>query len=450
MRCTKWALGAILSSLLLTSSAWAVGRPGPTRPVSRERVEVVGSGTVTSITATNGAQTSTGSAITTTGTIRGARCIKHITATSYTVLTGDRACLVTFSNASPIAVTLPQAGTTGFEADWFFIPLNLGTGQVTITPDTSQIQNAPDIDLETGQGIEVTSDGSHYFYNPGIGLTAETQGLAQVGANGKTDTTAVSFATAWKFLDGNGDGFAIYTDPTDGPKFVCVDNNVENACTSYTRELAANQTIVYQDSGGTPIFTLTENTGELTNVTLDVESTGNAVRILQYRFIPFAACQAGTASTIWDLPASNAPVAACKGTNATKGVLEFADGATDLATTLVDYLNEDWVGGIEAKVLWESASTSTNNVLWGIAIACAGPGDDSDPAFTDDDFAVDANNATANTYNETAFNTVTTTGTCTAGDMMHIRFKRRLSQAGDTLAATAQAIGIALRLREEQ
>ena len=131
-------------------------------------------------------------------------------------------------------------------------------------------------------------------------------------------------------------------------------------------------------------------------------------------------------------------------------MLEFADGATDLSTTIIEYLNEDWSGAIDATILWESTSTSTNNVLWRIAIACAGPGDNSDPSFTDDDFTADANNGTASTYNATSANAVTTTGSCTAGDLMHIRVRRRLSQAGDTFAATAQALGLSLKLREAQ
>lgn len=153
---------------------------------------------------------------------------------------------------------------------------------------------------------------------------------------------------------------------------------------------------------------------------------------------------------MWDLPAANAPTAACKGSTTNKGVLEFPDGSTDLSAHLVEFLNEDWTGVIEATMVWESASTSTNNVLWGIAIACAGAGDSSDPAYTDDDFTADANNGTANTYNLTAFNTVTTTGSCTAGDLMHVRVKRRLSQGGDTFGGTAQAVGLSLKLREAQ
>jgi len=223
-----------------------------------------GSGTVTSVSASGGVETASGSAITGSGTIRGALCVKAVTATTYTVLTGDRGCFVTFSNADPIAVTLPQAGTTGFETNWFFIPVNLGAGTVTITPTTSTIQGGADLDITTGKSTLIGSDGTNYVHSPGMGLTSESDTIDTVFDRGGTITGAVSFATALKLLDSNGDGFAWYVDPTNGPTFVCVDNNVENACASYTRTLAAGQTLIYKNSGGTNIFHLAESTGTLT------------------------------------------------------------------------------------------------------------------------------------------------------------------------------------------
>lgn len=252
------------------------------------------------------------------------------------------------------------------------------------------------------------------------------------------------------FLLGNGTNeWAGYHDVTKGLLWNCKMAGVENAC-NYVRQLAAGFYWEIQNHAGTSLLRVTNDTGEVTNAKINTESAGNVFIYKKYLWRPFAACQSGAASTVWDLPTSNAPTAACKGTNTPKGVLEFPDGSTDLSAHLVEFLNEDWTGAIEATLVWESASTSTNNALWGIAIACAGAGDSSDPAYTDDDFTADANNGTANTYNLTAANTVTTTGSCTAGDLMHIRVKRRLSQAGDTLAATAQAVGLSLKLREAQ
>ncbi len=293
-----------------------------------------------------------------------------------------------------------------------------------------------------------------------VSIRRSTAILGNGGAGGGSGTTGwpttrignITFANSLLNSAGIGDGtdyWALYRDPTAGLQFNAVVGGVENA-TNYLRKLAATFYYEIQNASGVSIFRVTNDTGAITNANLDTEGTGNSFTYKKYLWRPFVACQTGTASTIWDLPSSNAPTPACKGTTTAKGVLEFADGATDLSTTIIEYLNEDWSGAIDATILWESTSTSTNNVLWGIAIACAGPGDNSDPSFTDDDFTADANNGTASTYNATSANTVTTTGSCTAGDLMHIRVTRRLSQAGDTLAATAQALGLSLKLRETQ
>ena len=283
-----------------------------------------------------------------------------------------------------------------------------------------------------------------------VGGGAESDTIQTVFARGSTISTAVSFATALKLLDSNGDGYAWYVDPTNGPTFVCVDNSVENACTSYTRALASGQTLVYKNFGGTAIFTLTEATGALTNTTYNTESAGNVFTYKRYLWLPAGVCQNVTPGTPWDLPAANAAVAACRtGTNTNKGALAFADGS-NLTAQYNLYLNEDWTGAIDATIVYEANSTSTNNTVWQIAIACAGDADADDPAFTDDEFTADAGKATAHQYNATAVNTVTTTGTCLAGDMMHLRVRRNSAHASDTLAATALLVGVSLKLREVQ
>ena len=192
-------------------------------------------------------------------------------------------------------------------------------------------------------------------------------------------------------------------------------------------------------------------TDELTNKTLSTEGTGNLITIKRYKYIPGAGCNNATAGTVWDLPASNPAVAGCRtGTNTTKGVLEFADGANALTAQYHEYLNEDWTGAIDATIIYEANSTSTNNTVWQLAIACAGDGDADDPAFTDDEFTADAGKATAYQYNTTAANTITATGTCAANKMMHVRLKRDPAHASDTLAATALFVGLSLKLREAQ
>lgn len=84
------------------------------------------------------------------------------TGTTYTVLNSD--CdptghkVVTFSNASAVAVTLAQAGASGaFLGGCTLKVVNLGAGLVTITPTTSTISGNTTFALATNQAAEIYS-----------------------------------------------------------------------------------------------------------------------------------------------------------------------------------------------------------------------------------------------------------------------------------------------------
>jgi len=85
--------------------------------------------------------------------------------TSYTVLGSDRGKLVTLTNASPIAVTLPQATAEAgsFPVGWFAEFENRGAGLVTITPTTSTVNGGATITLATNNSVKIISDGTNYF-----------------------------------------------------------------------------------------------------------------------------------------------------------------------------------------------------------------------------------------------------------------------------------------------
>lgn len=232
-----------------------------------------------------------------------------------------------------------------------------------------------------------------------------------------------------------------------------------NSITGYTFELVGPGSAVASVFGRTGAVVAAANdytwaqlaAGTGTNLTFDTEGTGNSFTYKRYKWFPAGGCNNATSGPAWHLPTSNPAVSACRtGTNTTKGVLEFADGANALTAQLTDYLNEDWSGAIDATVIYEADSTSTNNTVWQLAIACAGDGESDDPAFTDDEFTADAGKATAHLLNATAANTITTTGTCAAGKIMNIRLKRDPAHASDTLAATAKFVGLSLKMRETQ
>ncbi len=129
-------------------------------------------------------------AITGSGSLRAASLPNLQTGTTYTVLTGDRAKLVTHTNGSAIAVTLPQANSTTFAAGWFYCTQNRGAGTVTITPTTSTIDGVSSVALLTAQGGCIYSDGTNYFTNRGgMGSTA---GVSLAGTN--TWTGAQTFS----------------------------------------------------------------------------------------------------------------------------------------------------------------------------------------------------------------------------------------------------------------
>lgn len=108
------------------------------------------------------------------------------TGTTYTVLGTDAGKLVTLSNAAAVAVTLPQAGTTGFEVNKTFNLTNAGASLVTITPTTSTIQGLSTVVLGPGRSIQLISDGTNYQIPAGAvdGTACSASGATPQTCNG--------------------------------------------------------------------------------------------------------------------------------------------------------------------------------------------------------------------------------------------------------------------------
>jgi hypothetical protein len=85
--------------------------------------------------------------------------------TSYTFVASDLSKLVTLTNASAVAVTLPQAtaASGSFAPGWFVDVVNRGAGTVTITPTTSTINGGASIALAINNSVKIVSDGTNYF-----------------------------------------------------------------------------------------------------------------------------------------------------------------------------------------------------------------------------------------------------------------------------------------------
>lgn len=110
--------------------------------------------------------------------------------TTYAIANGDIAKRVTLSNASAVAVSLPQAGASSlFVSGWWAIVQNLGAGLVTITPTTSTINGATTLVLQVGQSAEITSNGTNYFATIGspinvLASSALSSRIPDSGTNG--------------------------------------------------------------------------------------------------------------------------------------------------------------------------------------------------------------------------------------------------------------------------
>lgn len=184
-----------LANRLLCASAFvALVAPAPCIAQTVSPISGSGSGSITNI-ATGACLT--GGPITTTGTVSGTYAINAQTGTSYTVLSTDACKLVTFSNGSAIAVTLPQA-TGSFGAGFGFDVQNLGVGTVTITPTTSTVNGAATLVLTTNQGCTLISDGTNWQVSACPALI--TGGLSSPITTAVIDSTPGASATpAWKW-----------------------------------------------------------------------------------------------------------------------------------------------------------------------------------------------------------------------------------------------------------
>lgn len=87
--------------------------------------------------------------------------VRTVTTTSDTLLASDAGGIITISNASAVAVTVPQA-TSNFGAGYRAIYANLGVGAATLTPTTSTINGAATLVLQQGESALIWSDGTNW------------------------------------------------------------------------------------------------------------------------------------------------------------------------------------------------------------------------------------------------------------------------------------------------
>lgn len=196
-----------------------------------------------------------------------------------------------------------------------------------------------------------------------------------------------------------------------------------------------------------------DGTATLTNKTIDVAGTGNAITIEQRKYFPAAGCINVTAGSVWNLPATNPAVAACKtGTNTNMGVLNFND-TTDQSGQIEYLLPTTWVGAIDARVFWLAAATSgaTGWCVQLISTADAETDDAAYPAQGAGNCVSDTAKGTTLQMNSATITGVTATGVA-AGELLHIKISRDADGGAvtDSMTGDASLIGVELTFRETQ
>jgi hypothetical protein len=166
------------SSALLTQYALVVGGGAGAAPAALASL-----GTTTTVLHGNASGAPTYAAVNLATDVSGTVPvpINAQTGTTYTVLSTDNGKLVTTSNASAIAVTLPQA-TGSFTTGFVFAVQNKGAGTATITPTTSTINGASTLVLPTNQGVTIISDGANWQIS-NTGISAALANISGFGSN---------------------------------------------------------------------------------------------------------------------------------------------------------------------------------------------------------------------------------------------------------------------------
>lgn len=221
--------------------------------------------------------------------------------------------------------------------------------------------------------------------------------------------------------------------------------NGGSGAATLTGVLKGNGTSAFTPATAGTDYVAPSSTETLTNKTLDAEGTGNVITLPFKLWLPCAGTNGATPGTIWDLPTSNPAVPASTiGTNVIQGYLAFADAA-DLSAQYTWMIPSDWVGAVDATFVWFTTATSGDVVLQ-IATGAVADGETNDPAFNTANTVTDTAKGTTLQINTCLINGITMTGAA-AGKLLHIKVSRNSAHASDTLAATANLIGVELTYR---
>lgn len=268
------------------------------------------------------------------------------TGTTYTFTAADRNKWVTFNNASPIAVTLPQAGSAGFDASYLVHACDIGAGTATTTPTTSTISytngsaytsGATSLALTTGQCATILDDATGTNYTGSVyaggssGLSGMTAGQVPIAATASTVTSSKAIqGTDTSLLSSgtvSGTGATLCTDASGGATTTGCSSGGSTAFSSLTPS-TANLTL--NQAGFTSEFDATSavaNFFKYANITAATSSVSQSSPLLSLCGQEWAGGTPGNAQGCFTLQ-----FVAANGSN-TSALLSAAYSGSSTATT---------------------------------------------------------------------------------------------------------------------
>jgi hypothetical protein len=407
---------------------------------SHDDIAAVGAGTVTSLTASNGARTSSGAAITTTGTIYGDSVTNAQTGTTYTVLTGDRGKLVTLANAGAIAVTLPQAGAS-FPDGWYCDAKATGAGTVTITPTTSTISGSATLVLTTGQSARIVSDGTNYTALTGgaSGGAVATDAIWDAAGDlvygtGANAAARLAIGTAGQVLKVNGGATAPEWGTSAGDVATDAIWDAKGDLAGGTGANTAARLAV-----GTNGHVLTADSAEATGMKWAAGSGGStqgrhAIFIAAGSMAP--SVTGGCANLARVASAANQPDIVSLDFDTT--TQEYAQGYITMPKSWDE-------GTVTFAPIWSHAATTTNfGVVWDLQGYAASNDDAIATAFGTAQTSTDTGGTTNDVYMGPESSAITIAGTPAAEDTVFFRLSRVTGNGSDTMAIDARLMGVVL------